>query len=136
MPSTSSSSSSDSDRERLERLRRLAWWLDSRWRIPGIPIPIGLDGIASIVPVVGDTATAIVSAYIVREAMRFGLPRSLVIRMMANVGIDWAVGSIPVLGTLFDVAFKANRRNVDLLHRHLEERMARAAASPADRRMG
>ena len=125
MPSMSSSRSSDADRERLERLRRLASWLDSRWRIPGTRIPIGLDGIASLVPVVGDTATAAVSAYIVYEAVRFGLPRSLLARMVANVGLDWLVGSVPVLGTVFDVAFKANRRNVDLLHRHLEERVGR-----------
>ena len=128
MPSTSSSRSSDVDRERLERLRRLAALLDSRWRIPGTRIPIGLDGIASIVPVVGDSATAIVSAYIVYEAMRFGLPKALIARMAANVGLDWLVGSVPVLGTLFDIAFKANRRNVDLLHRHLEERVTRRAA--------
>ncbi|MGQ9370976.1 DUF4112 domain-containing protein [Azospirillum sp. A39] len=124
----SSSSSSETDRARLERLRHLATLLDSRWRIPGTRIPIGLDGIASLVPVVGDSATAVVSAYIVYEAMRFGLPKSLIARMAANVGLDWLVGSVPVLGTLFDIGFKANRRNVDLLHRHLEEKMARRAA--------
>lgn len=113
------------DLERLERLRRLTRLMDSRWRIPGTRIPIGLDGVASIAPVVGDSATALVSAYIVWEAARFGLPKSLVARMVANVGLDWAVGSIPVLGTIFDIAFKANRRNLDLLHEHLEERLAR-----------
>lgn len=121
---SSSNSSEDIDLRRLERLRTLTWWLDNRWRIPGTRIPIGLDGIASIVPVVGDTATAVVSAYIVYEASQFGLPRSLLARMAANVGIDWAVGSIPVLGTIFDIGFRANRRNLDLLHRHLEERLS------------
>lgn len=113
------------DLKRLERLRRLTRWMDTRWRIPGTRIPVGLDGIASLAPVVGDTATAAVSAYIVWEAARFGLPRSLVARMVANVGVDWLVGSVPVLGTIFDIAFKANRRNLDLLHEHLEERLAR-----------
>lgn len=113
------------DLMRLERLRRLTRLMDSRWRIPGTRIPIGLDGIASIAPVVGDSATALVSAYIVWEAARFGIPKSLVARMIGNVGLDWAVGSIPVLGTIFDIAFKANRRNLDLLHEHLEERLAR-----------
>lgn len=127
MPSMSSSNSSESDRARLERLRALANLLDSRWRIPGTRIPIGLDGIASIVPVVGDSATAIVSVYMIVEALRFGLPASVIARMAANVGLDWAVGSIPVLGTVFDIAFKANRRNIDLLHRHLERRTGSSA---------
>ncbi|HYD69854.1 DUF4112 domain-containing protein [Azospirillum sp.] len=120
----------DLDLERLERLRRLSWWLDSRWTIPGTRIGVGLDGIASLVPVAGDTATAIVSAYIVAEAARYGVPKSLLVRMGANVALDWAVGSIPVLGTIFDIAFKANRRNINLLHRHLEERMAGRVRTP------
>jgi hypothetical protein len=120
----------DLDVERLERLRRLSWWLDSRWTIPGTRIGFGLDGIASLVPVAGDTATAVVSAWIVAEAARYGVPKSLLVRMAANVGIDWLVGSIPVLGTIFDVAFKANRRNINLLHRHLEERLAGRVRTP------
>lgn len=111
------------DLERLERLRRVTRLMDSRWRIPGTGIPIGLDGIASIVPGVGDTLTAVVSAWIVYEAARYGLPAGVLARMIANVGLDWAVGSIPVLGTIFDIAFKANRRNLDLLHEHLERRL-------------
>ncbi|WP_246338145.1 DUF4112 domain-containing protein [Azospirillum oleiclasticum] len=126
MPGPDTGADHGIDLERLERLRRLTRLMDSRWRIPGTRIPIGLDGIASIAPVVGDSATALVSAYIVWEAARFGLPKSLVARMIGNVGLDWAVGSIPVLGTIFDIAFKANRRNLDLLHEHLEDRLARA----------
>jgi len=114
----------DIDLKRLERLRQLVRLMDTRWRVPGTRIPVGLDGIASIVPVVGDTATAMVSGYIILEAARFGLPKSLIARMVANMGLDWAVGSIPVLGTIFDIAFKANRRNLDLLHEHLENRLA------------
>ncbi|HEY0838145.1 MAG TPA: DUF4112 domain-containing protein [Azospirillum sp.] len=120
----------DLDLERLERLRRLAWWLDSRWTIPGTPIRIGLDGIASLLPVVGDTATAIVSAYIVTEAARYGVPKSLLLRMGGNVFLDWLVGSIPVAGTIFDVAFKANRKNINLLHRHLERQLAGRVRTP------
>ncbi|AWK87629.1 DUF4112 domain-containing protein [Azospirillum thermophilum] len=112
------------DLQRLERLRRLARLMDSRWHIPGTRIPIGLDGIASIVPVAGDTVTAAVSAYILLEAARFGLPASLLARMGFNVAVDWAVGSIPVLGTIFDIGFKANRMNLNLLHEHLEQRLA------------
>lgn len=114
----------DIDLRRLERLRYLTRLMDARWRVPGTRIPVGLDGIASLLPIVGGSATAVVSAYIIVEAARFGLPKSLVARMVGNVALDWAGGSIPVLGTIFDIAFKANRRNLDLLHEHLEERLA------------
>lgn len=111
--------------ERLLQLQRLADLLDSRWRIPGTRWRFGLDGAASVVPVVGDTLTAGFSAYIIWQAASFGVPKSLLARMIANAGLDWAVGSIPVLGTVFDVAFKANRRNLALLTRHLEQRYTR-----------
>lgn len=117
----------DIDLNRLERLRRLTRLMDTRWRIPGTRIPIGLDGIASVVPVIGDTATAVVSAYIILEAARFDLPKSLIARMVANLAVDWAGGSVPVLGTIFDIGFKANRRNLDLLHEHLENRLGGVA---------
>ncbi|PWC93696.1 hypothetical protein TSO5_14500 [Azospirillum sp. TSO5] len=116
------------DFQRLERLRRLSRLMDSRWHIPFTRIPVGLDGIASLVPVAGDTATALVSAYIIMEAARFDLPKTLVARMVFNVLLDWAGGSVPVLGTVFDIAFKANRMNLNLLHEHLEQRLAAAAA--------
>lgn len=105
---------------RLARLEALAELLDSRWRIPGTGVRIGIDGIASILPVIGDSATGIVSAWLILEASRAGAPRHLLVRMAANAGLDWLVGSIPVLGTLFDIGFKANNRNVALLRRHLE----------------
>jgi hypothetical protein len=120
----------------LFHLERLADLLDSRWRIPGTRIPIGIDGIASIFPVVGDSATGVVAAYLVFQAARFGVPKSVLLRMAGNVGLDWAVGSIPVLGTVFDIGFKANRRNMNLLRRHLErERDRNPALRPTLRRV-
>jgi hypothetical protein len=109
------------DQAQLARLRALANLMDSRWRIPGVGVRVGLDGIASLIPGVGDTLTGLVSAYIVYEAHKMGVPRSTLMRMMANVGIDWAVGSIPVVGDLFDFAFKANTKNMALLQRHIGE---------------
>jgi len=120
----------------LAHLERLADLLDSRWRIPGTRIPIGIDGIASIFPVVGDSATGVVAAYLVFQAARFGVSKSVLLRMAGNVGLDWAVGSIPVLGTVFDIGFKANRRNMNLLRRHLErERDRNPALRPTLRRV-
>lgn len=109
--------------ERLDRLRRLARLLDNRWTIPGTRIGFGLDGIASLVPVAGDTLTALVSLHILDEARRMGAPAGLIARMLGNVAFDWAVGSIPVIGTVFDVAFKSNLRNLRLLEQHLEDTM-------------
>lgn len=105
----------------LRRLAALAELLDARWRIPGTGIRIGLDGIASIVPVLGDSATALVAAYLVAEAARLGVPKRVLVRMAGNVGIDWLFGSIPLVGTIFDIGFKANLRNLRLLRRHLEQ---------------
>lgn len=118
------------DFRRLERLRWLARLMDTRWRIPIIRVRIGLDGLASLAPVVGDTLTAFVSLWIVYEATRFDAPKSLILRMLLNVGIDWLFGSVPVIGTIFDVAFKANRMNVNLLHAHLEERLGGRPPDP------
>jgi len=120
----------------LAHLERLTDLLDSRWRIPGTRIPIGIDGIASLLPVVGDSATGVVSAYLVFQAARFGVPKSVLLRMAGNVGLDWAVGSVPVLGTIFDIGFRANRRNMNLLRRHLErERDRNPTLRPTLRRV-
>jgi len=107
--------------ERLDRLRRLARLLDSRWTIPGTRIGFGLDGIASLVPVAGGTLTALVSLHVLDEARRLGVPKRLIARMLGNIAFDWAAGSIPVIGTIFDIAFKSNLRNLRLLERHLED---------------
>lgn len=104
----------------IAHLRGLSDLLDSKWRLPGTDMRFGIDGIASIIPGIGDTATGVVSAYIVYQAWRIGIPKTTLVRMAANTGIDWAVGSIPVLGTIFDFAFKANSRNMALLNRHLD----------------
>lgn len=114
----------DHARER-DRLRRLAWWMDERFVIPGIGKRVGLDGLVGLVPGIGDTAALLAAAYIVYHGMRMGAPRPVIGRMIANVVVDYVVGSVPVVGDVFDIAFKANRRNVDLLDRWLAEEEAR-----------
>lgn len=101
-------------------LELLAWWLDSRFRIPGTKIRFGLDSVLGLVPGIGDAATTVPAAYLLYRAHRLGVPTSLLARMGANVAVDLVVGAIPIVGDIFDVGFKANRRNVDLLRRHLE----------------
>jgi len=111
---------------RLRALERLARLMDDRFRVPGTNYRIGLDGFLGLVPGVGDVAGAVVSLYIVHQARRHGASRWLQSRMLGNVALDLVVGTIPLVGDLFDFGFKANRRNMELLARHLERRDARS----------
>jgi len=85
-------------------------------------IRFGLDALVGLVPVLGDAATGIVSVYIVLRARSCGAGRTLVARMLGNVLLDTVVGSVPILGSIFDVYFKANNRNIRLLRRHLQRK--------------
>ena len=102
----------------LDRLRRLAWWLDDGIRIPGTGFRIGLDPILGLVPGLGDSAGALLGVAIIAEASRRGLPRLTLVRMAANIVLDTALGSVPLAGDVFDAAWKANARNFRLLERH------------------
>lgn len=104
---------------RLQRIRRLSHVLDNAIGIPGTRIRFGLDPLLGLLPGGGDTASAVLSAYIVFEAARFGVPRELLMQMVGNLLLDATVGSVPVLGDLFDVTWKANTRNMALLESHL-----------------
>ena len=101
------------------RARALAKMLDSAVRIPGTTVTIGLDPILGLVPGLGDLAGAALSGYIVLTAARLGAPKTVLAQMLVNLGTDTLVGSVPVLGDLFDVGFRANIRNSELLDRHL-----------------
>jgi hypothetical protein len=90
----------------LQRVARLAYWLDDRFRIPGTRLRMGLDGLLGLIPGIGDTATALVAAYIVLEASRLGVPKGTLARMIANVGIDFIIGLVPLAGDLGDFAWK------------------------------
>lgn len=107
-------------RDILVRLDALAKLMDSAIAIPGTKIVMGLDALLGLLPVVGDAISSAISGYIIWEARRLGASRWLVARMAGNAAIDAVVGSVPVLGDVFDVAFKANRKNLALLQRHIE----------------
>lgn len=104
----------DPEAEALARLRRLSYYLDSAIAIPGTNRRIGLDPLLGLLPVAGDLSAAAVSAYIVAEAAALGAPRETVARMVLNLVVDAVFGSIPLVGDVFDAAWKANRRNVRL----------------------
>jgi len=106
----------DRDTE-LRRLDALADLLDTRFRVLGIRF--GLDPLIGLIPGLGDVAMIGPSAYVIARAARLGAPRRLIARMVWNVAVETIIGSIPVIGDMFDIAFKANRRNVEILRRHL-----------------
>ncbi len=103
-----------------EQLEWLAWLLDSSIRIPGINFRIGVDALIGLVPGLGDMVGVLLSSYIVGQAWQLGVPKSTLARMGFNVLVEGVAGSVPVLGDIFDAAWKANQRNVRLLHAHLD----------------
>jgi hypothetical protein len=104
----------------LRRLRRLSYLLDKAIPIPGTPIRVGLDSIMGLLPGAGDFLGTAFSAYIVLESARLGLPRAALVQMVSNIIFDTVLGTVPVLGDLADVTWKANVKNIELLEEHLD----------------
>src|SRR3954452_4386215 len=117
-----------SRQERIARIEALAALLDTAFLIPGTGIRFGLDALIGLLPGIGDAITTAMALYIVSEARALGAPRLLVARMIANVAIDGMVGAVPLVGDAFDVAFRANRRNMALLRGHLDKVDGRRAS--------
>lgn len=106
--------------ERRDLLALYAWMLDSSIRLPG-GFRIGLDGLLGLIPVVGDVLAALLSGGIVVHGIRSGASAPVVLRMLGNIVLELVVGAVPVVGDLFDFAFRANERNVRLLQRHTDQ---------------
>ena len=102
------------DRAAVRRMRAVALVLDDSVRVPGTDFRIGLDPLLGLLPVTGDVVSGALSLYIVVESARLGVSRKTLLTMLAHVGIDVAGGSIPIVGDLFDAAWKANARNYAL----------------------
>lgn len=105
-------------RARMVMLERL---LERSFTIPGVNMPVGLDAIIGLVPVLGDVVTTAMGAYIVWEAKNLGLPKWKLARMGANVLFDTAIGAIPVVGDAADLVFRSNSKNLKILMRHLDK---------------
>jgi hypothetical protein len=118
---------------RLRRVRELSHLLDSAVAVPGTRFRVGLDPLLGLLPVVGDAPTTLLSAYVVAEAAALGAPRATVARMVGNLVVDAVVGSVPVVGDLFDAAWRANERNVRLLEARVDD--PGGAGARADRRL-
>ena len=105
--------------KKLKRLKTIGKLLDNAIPIPFTKYKIGLDPIIGLFPAVGDYLTLIVSGYIVFEAARLGAKQETLIKMTTNILVDTLVGSVPVAGDVFDVAWKANQQNLELLEKDL-----------------
>lgn len=99
-------------RRRLETQARV---LDELVRIPGTPIKVGLDAVIGLVPVAGDLAGLALGLWMIWQARSAKAPRELVWKMLRNLGIETVIGAVPIAGDIFDVAWRANSRNRDLL---------------------
>ncbi|HEX3809973.1 MAG TPA: DUF4112 domain-containing protein [Rhizomicrobium sp.] len=113
-----------SEADELAHIDMLADLMDSKFRLPGTGIRFGIDSLVGLVPVAGDAIGALVSFYIVARVWE-RMPPWTRTRMIWNILVDFGVGSIPVLGDAFDVAFKSNRKNVALARRALAKQPKR-----------
>jgi hypothetical protein len=118
------------ERAGVERsLDQLSHAMDGLFRIPGTGWRVGLDALVGLIPGVGDFATTAVSLYILAAGVRYRVPKATLLRMASNVAVDYLLGSVPVIGDLFDAAWKSNQMNVELLRQ-------RASVTPEEARHG
>ncbi len=107
--------------ETRARLDTLARFLDSAVRVPGTNIRFGTDALLNVIPGVGTLTSKGMSAYLIWEAHRLGVPMPTLLRMAGNIGVDFVISAIPVAGWVGDVFFRSNLRNMALLRRHLDQ---------------
>lgn len=114
----------------LDRLERVTWLLDSALSVPGTSVRFGADAAANLLPGLGPLVSKGVSAWLIIEALRLGVPRAVLLRMAGNVALDAAIGAVPLAGWVADAFFRANRRNMNLLRAHLVHGTPQPARPP------
>jgi hypothetical protein len=112
-----------------QSLDQLSRWMDGLFRIPGTGWRFGLDAVVGLLPGIGETATTIVSFYILAAGVRYRVSKATLLRMGLNIAVDYIFGAVPFIGDLFDAAWKSNQKNVELLRR-------RATVTAAEARSG
>lgn len=105
----------------IKWMESLSTWMDSKYVLPGTQVRFGLDPILGLVPYVGEVISFIISGGLVLSMARYGVSRKVVILMVLNVLLDGLIGSIPIIGNIFDFTYRANKRNISLLKKHYEE---------------
>ncbi len=116
--------------EALHYLDQLTRLMDTAFRIPGTQFRFGLDAIIGLVPGLGEGVSLVISGGLVLAMFRHGVSGPLLLRMVGNMALDALIGAIPILGDLFDVAYKANRRNLKLLLQHHRQGKSTKPALP------
>jgi uncharacterized protein DUF4112 len=119
--SSERNSSHSSRRAALKRIDVLSQLFDTAFILPGTNVRFGIEAILRLVPGIGDVAASALSAYLLYEAHRLEVPGHIFARLTANVAIEGIIGAVPLVGDLFDVGFKANRRNLKILKNYFEE---------------
>ncbi|MGB3201604.1 MAG: DUF4112 domain-containing protein [Nodosilinea sp.] len=104
----------------LNRIRRISRLMDTAFKIPVVGLKIGWDPVLGLIPGLGDLIATVISAYVIVLAARFRLPRSVLAQMVLNIGLEAVVGTVPLLGDVFDAFYKSNVRNLKLLEAHLQ----------------
>ncbi len=99
----------------IKQLERWAWLLDNSIRIPGTSIKMGLDSLIGLIPGIGDITGGVLSSYILLQAVSTGVAPIVIARMALNIVLDTLMGMIPLVGDVFDITFKANLRNIELM---------------------
>jgi hypothetical protein len=110
-------------------IERLGWLMDDLFRVPVLGWRFGLDALIGLIPGLGDTTTSLVSFYILAAAVRYRVPKITLLRMGLNIGLDYVIGSLPVVGDFADAWWKSNQMNVELLRK-------RATVSAEEARSG
>ncbi|MEI4260638.1 DUF4112 domain-containing protein [Roseovarius sp. D0-M9] len=113
-PAAPSAGATPVERE-LDRIDSVARLLDAQFRLPLIPVRIGLDGLIGLIPGIGDAVTFLPSVWMLQRGWHLGARKRTLVRMTTNSGIDLIIGAIPLVGDIFDIGFKANLRNARLL---------------------
>lgn len=111
----------DNDASAIQWVEQLSRMMDSRFIIPGTKIRFGIDPILSLLPVFGDLITFIISGMLIYTMRNHGASRNVAIKMILNATLDAVIGAVPIVGTIFDIFYKANDRNIKLLKEHYFE---------------
>ena len=105
--------------EKLTRLRQLSENLDESFTIPGTNIKFGIDALIGLVPGGGDLIGSLFSLYLLRTAIKMKLPKSAILSIMFNIIIDTTIGIMPVIGDIFDIFWKSNKRSMKIIEKHV-----------------
>jgi len=107
-------------RQAVDRLDFIARLLDTAFIVPGTNIRFGIEAVIRLMPGIGDAVASALSCVILIEAHRLGVPRAILVRMIANVLLEGTAGAVPVVGDMFDIIFRANRRNIRILRDYMQ----------------